>query len=143
MPFAWTIFIQVLFCVPGPTFPDSVGLNIPHIDKIAHIIIFFVFVFSWCLYFKYQDLSFSRLKLVFFFVFLAACFNGIIIEYIQKYLVPNRSFDTGDIIADILSAGIGYGICNISFLNGSRNISPRRASVQALVPEDLRDISNK
>ena len=125
VPLAWTILIQVLFCLPGNTIPGAESFNIPHLDKIAHIVIFTVFVGSWCVYFKNRGLAFSRLKAVFFYVFLAACFNGIIIEYIQKYLVPNRGFDEGDIIADILSAGIVYGICNITLLNGSGKISPR------------------
>lgn len=32
---------------------------------------------------------------------------GIIMEFVQKYYVPNRSFDTGDIFADAAGALIG------------------------------------
>jgi VanZ family protein len=32
---------------------------------------------------------------------------GIIMEFVQKYYVPNRSFDVGDIIADTVGAAVG------------------------------------
>ena len=129
MPLAWTVFIQVLFCIPGNTLPSN-EMEIPYLDKIVHVLIFAVFVASWCMYLKNQKLSFTRLKITFFWVFMAACFNGIIIEYVQKYFIPNRSFDKGDIIADILSAGICYGICNVVFLKESGKISTKHEMIK-------------
>lgn len=117
IPLAWTIFIQVLLCLPGSTLPDTGGfLTIPNLDKVVHIIIFGTLVGLWCFYFSRKISSPSKLRLTFFIVFLLAAFNGIIIEYIQKYYIPNRTFDQGDIIADILSAAIAYGICNVKLL---------------------------
>jgi len=117
IPLAWTIFIQVLLCLPGSTLPDTTGfLAIPNLDKVVHIIIFGTLVGLWCFYFSRKISSPQKLKLTFFIVFLLAAFNGIIIEYIQKYYIPNRTFDQGDIIADILSAAIAYGICNVKLL---------------------------
>lgn len=117
IPLAWTIFIQVLLCLPGSILPDTDGfLAIPNLDKVVHIIIFGTLVGLWCFYFSRKISSPQKLKLTFFIVFLLAAFNGIIIEYIQKYYIPNRTFDQGDIIADILSAAIAYGICNVKLL---------------------------
>lgn len=116
VPLAWTIFIEVLLCLPGSALPDEAGFHIPNIDKVAHVIIFGAFVGFWCLYFSWKVQTHEKLKVIFFCVFIAAAINGIAIEYIQKYYIPNRSFDQGDIIADLLSAGIGYGICNIKLL---------------------------
>lgn len=117
IPIAWTVFIQVLLCLPGSTLPNTEGiLNIPNLDKIAHVIIFGTLVGLWCFYFYLRNSLSQQLKSIFFSVFLLASFNGIIIEYIQKYYIPNRSFDQGDIIADILSAAIAYGICNVKLL---------------------------
>lgn len=117
IPLAWTVFIQVLLCLPGSTLPDTDGfLAIPNLDKVVHIIIFGTLVGLWCFYFSRKISSPQKLKLTFFIVFLLAAFNGIIIEYIQKYYIPNRTFDQGDIIADILSAAIAYGICNVKLL---------------------------
>jgi VanZ family protein len=117
IPLAWTITIQVLLCLPGSTLPDTSGFfAIPNLDKVVHIIIFGTLVGLWCFYFSRKISSPQKLKLTFFIVFLLAAFNGIIIEYIQKYYIPNRTFDQGDIIADILSAAIAYGICNVKLL---------------------------
>ncbi len=117
IPLAWTIFIQVLLCLPGSTLPDTGGLlEVPNLDKVVHVILFGTLVGLWCFYFSRKISSPQQLKLTFFVVFLLAAFNGIIIEYIQKYYIPNRSFDQGDIIADILSAAIAYGICNVKLI---------------------------
>jgi len=37
-------------------------------------------------------------------------------EYVQKYFIPFRDFDTVDIISDLIGAGFGYGISNISLI---------------------------
>lgn len=116
MPLAWTIFIQVLFCLPGSTLPSTEGFAIPNVDKIVHVIFFGTLVGLWCFYFSRKAYTPLKLRIVFFCVFLFASINGIAIEYIQLYFIPNRSFDNTDIIADILSSGIGYGICNIKLL---------------------------
>lgn len=115
-PLAWTILIEILLCLPGSALPDTGAFEIPYFDKIIHIIIFGAFVCLWCLYYRKIVLSNKRLQLIFFRIYLAAVVNGIIIEYIQMYLIPNRSFDQGDILADVLSAGIVYGICNVKLL---------------------------
>ena len=117
VPLSWTIFIQIILCLPGSTLPDTGGMfSIPDLDKVIHIIIFGAFVGLWCYYLSQKGISQKRLRYAFFYIFLLAAFNGIVIEYVQKNFIPNRSFDQGDIIADILSAGIAYGICNVKLL---------------------------
>jgi VanZ family protein len=48
---------------------------------------------------------------------------GISMEFVQKYWIPGRDYDLGDIIADMFGAGLGYGISNLLLLpdkiNGS------------------------
>ena len=34
-------------------------------------------------------------------------------EYVQKYLIPNRDFDIYDIVADIIGAATGYFIVRL------------------------------
>lgn len=122
----WTIFIQIILCLPLPALPMSGTFETPHIDKIAHIIIFGVFVALWCLYFSAQNLTSRQCRVIFFFVFLIAMVNGIAIEYIQLYFIPNRDFDQGDIIADLISAGISYGICNVRLIRDEwKNVPPK------------------
>jgi drug/metabolite transporter (DMT)-like permease len=119
IPVTWTLIIQVLLCLPGSAFPKSDLFDIPHLDKIVHIILFGGFVGSWCYYLFLKNISASRLKSLFFIVFLIAMANGIILEFIQRDYIPNRSFEEGDIIADIIAAGIAYGICNLKLLKTS------------------------
>ena len=102
------------------------SFDIPYVDKIAHVIVFGVFVALWCLYFNTKNYSPKKRGVVFFFIFLIGMVNGIIVEYVQLYFIPNRSFDQGDIIADIISAGISYGICNVALITGERKNLPRR-----------------
>lgn len=116
LPVLWTIFIQVLLTLPGSSFPDIDLFGIPHFDKLAHIILFGAFVGFWCYYFYLKKKSADNLKKIFFFIFLIAICNGIVMEFVQFYFILNRSFDEGDIVANLMAAGIAYGICNIKLL---------------------------
>jgi len=108
--------MQILLCLPGNNFPSNGLFGIPHFDKFIHVILFGGFVGLWCYYLAGRIQLQQQLKRLFFLVFLFAAFNGILIEYIQFYFIPFRSFDDGDIIADLLAASIAYGICNVKLL---------------------------
>jgi VanZ family protein len=109
--------MQIALCLPGSTIPDTEGFAIPSFDKIVHVILFGALVGLWCVYLSKKTRGDREMKRAFFLVYLFAAFNGIIIEYIQRDYIPNRSFDQGDIIADVLSASIAYGICTM-YLTG-------------------------
>jgi FtsH-binding integral membrane protein len=116
LPVFWTVLIQLLLVLPGSNFP-SIGLfGIAHFDKLAHVILFGCFVGFWCYYFYRKGLSPEKLKMNFFLVFLVAALNGIVMEFVQLKFIPHRSFDEGDIVANLMAAGIAYGICNIKLL---------------------------
>jgi VanZ family protein len=116
LPVLWTVLIQLLLTLPGSNFP-SIGLfGIPHFDKLAHILLFGCFVGFWCYYFYQKGSSPEKLKKIFFLVFLIAALNGIVMEFVQLKFIPHRSFDEGDIVANLLAAGIAYGVCNIKLL---------------------------
>ena len=68
----------------------------------------------WCFYYESKQLPLKKLLRRFFLIFVVACVYGIGMEYMQKYLIPMRDFDLGDIIADLIGAGLAYGFCNIS-----------------------------
>jgi hypothetical protein len=108
--------MQVLLCLPGNNFPGNDLFDIPHLDKIVHVVLFGAFVGLWCYYLSGRISVQHQLKRLFFVVFLFAVMNGIVIEYIQFYFIPFRSFDDGDIIADLLASSIVYGICNVKLL---------------------------
>jgi VanZ family protein len=113
----WTLIIFILLALPGSVIPKEEGFSIPEFDKFVHVILFGGFVFLWSYYYSRKGLPARKLLRIFFGIFLIACAYGIGMEYVQKYFIPMRDFSEGDIIADILGAGIGYGICTIRLLN--------------------------
>ncbi len=116
VPLGWTILIQVLLCLPGSSLPDPDSFHIPNLDKIVHITLFGGFVYLWCYYFYRRQKSPKTLKILFFWVYVIACFNGVLMEFIQRDYIPGRSFDLADIIADMAGAGLAYGLSNIKLL---------------------------
>jgi VanZ family protein len=113
---SWTIAIQVLLCLPGSSIPSGGLFNIPQLDKAVHFILFGGCTALWCYFFYLKKQPAASLKTIFFFVYLLVAANGILLEFVQRDYIPNRSFDLGDIIADVLSASIAYGICNIKLI---------------------------
>ena len=116
-PLLWTLIIGILLAMPGSMLPSESHFSIPQFDKVVHISLFGGFVFLWNLYLSGRPIPIPRLLSLFFFIFLIAEAYGIGMEYVQKYYIPGRDFDEADIIADLIGAGIAYGISNI-FLVG-------------------------
>jgi len=112
----WTVMIQVLLCLPGSTLPSGGMFDIPNLDKIVHVILFGGFTFLWCYFYYLKQWSSSQLAVIFFVIYVAAAVNGIVLEFIQRDYIPNRSFDPGDIIADMAGSSVAYGICNIRLI---------------------------
>ena len=104
----WSILTQVLLCLPGNIFPGHGLFSIPYLDKIAHLFLFSGLVFCWSLFFYFRKrppaISFGHVWTIVFLVF----FYGVVMEFFQKAFIPNRSFDGGDIIADLAGGFIGY-----------------------------------
>jgi len=63
-----------------------------------------VFLFCWGVQKKYSN----NLTKIFGIIAFSGLFYGIIIEFIQRYFIPNRSFDGGDIIADAIGCFAGW-----------------------------------
>ena len=115
-PIGWTLLIAVLLSIPGTMLPSEVRFPIPDFDKFIHVSLFGVFVLSWNFYLSKRPVSTPQLLRWFFLVFILGNSFGIGMEFVQKYFIPFRDFDTEDIIADMIGAGIGYGISNIYFV---------------------------
>jgi VanZ family protein len=96
----WFVIATVLLCLPGDDLPRSHFFDIPHFDKYVHLSIFFLLValFSYPLINTAISIKVART----WFTAIAALgvVYGIGIEFIQKYLVKNRSFDAIDIVFD-------------------------------------------
>lgn len=113
----WTIFILILISIPGNVLPSEEKFAVPNADKLVHSFLFGIFVWLWCLYYYRVGIRGRKLARIFFIFFLISIAYGIGTELIQKYFIPMREYDQSDIIADIIGAGIAYGICNIRLLN--------------------------
>ena len=100
---AWFIMLTILLCLPGSAFPRENWFDKIELDKWIHICLFGVLVILWC-----RALAISGKKIRLFIHIALYCFlYGIVMEIIQKFFIPNRSFDTGDILADGVGAALG------------------------------------
>lgn len=101
----WIVLILFLCTMPGSTLPKISFLDKLHADKVVHFVLFggTVILLSYG-YFK-QNGSLSGLRLL--SIVLVATLYGLAIEFIQKYLVANRSFDMMDVLADGAGAAAG------------------------------------
>lgn len=116
-PVTWTLIIAFLLCLPGSMIPNEQGFQIPQFDKIVHISLFGGFVFLWSLFCtRFDHTTVKRLQL-FFIIYVLANAYGIGMEYVQKYYIPLRDFSPEDIIADMIGAGLAYGIANSFLIN--------------------------
>jgi VanZ family protein len=94
--------------------PSETGFKIPNFDKIVHMGMFGGFVFCWNLYLSNRIPDPRKLLRLFFIVYLLGCAYGIGSEFVQKYWIPGRDYDNADIIADLIGAGLAYGLSNLS-----------------------------
>lgn len=83
------------------------------IDKMIHILLFGSLALSIFAYFQYSNIlgidtiRAKALALIFCILY------GIGMEYYQKYFVPSRSFDVGDMLADAMGALLALPFFNM------------------------------
>jgi hypothetical protein len=103
----WLIISTILLIIPGNEFPKENWLDKIWFDKWVHIGMFFIMVALWCRALKGTGEKSSQLNKMFVIISLAGLAYGTGMEFVQRDLVVNRSFDIGDIIADGIGCGIG------------------------------------
>ncbi|MDI3320269.1 VanZ family protein [Pinibacter soli] len=121
VPVFWTLMIQVLLCLPGSAIPQSSWLDAIHIDKIVHVILFGGLVVTWALFLNRNRFFSNQLTKFLLILFLFSTANGILLEFVQKYYIPNRSFDLYDIMADACGAAAGF-LFSFIYFSKSRSI---------------------
>lgn len=99
----WFLISLVLLVLPGSQFPTSDWLDGLHADKFIHIFLFFVLVFLYAKALATHTTDYNKLNIRIAVLFLLTFGYGIVMEFVQKNWVANRSFDVLDIVAD----GIG------------------------------------
>lgn len=105
---AWFFVVSILVFLPGNDMPKVRWLNIPHFDKIVHAGLFGGMVFLFCLPFFKSDLSLKKKRNYFMLIAFLAIVYGIVVEFIQKYYIPGRSFDLLDWMADSIGVVIAF-----------------------------------
>jgi VanZ family protein len=105
---AWLFVLTLLLVLPGSSFPHENWFSAIYLDKCIHIFLFAVLVILWvnALQKKYPNKNSYLMAGI--IICLAAISYGITMEFVQKYWVPNRSFELYDIIADAAGSVIGY-----------------------------------
>ena len=95
---------MVLLCLPGSMVPGTGIFSIPHLDKLVHIFLFGAHVLFWG--WHYGQLGFSKKKFreIIIADVILTIGLGVGLEYVQKYWIPNRTFDGMDILADLTGA---------------------------------------
>jgi VanZ family protein len=103
----WSVIVTVLLTLPGSAFPSENWLSKIWFDKWVHIGLFSIIVVMWCWAMLRKNYNKQRLKNIFILIALVWFAYGIGMEFVQKYFIPNRSFDVGDIIADGVGCLLG------------------------------------
>jgi hypothetical protein len=108
----WLLLSTFLLLLPGNRFPQENWFDRIWVDKWVHIGMFAVMVILWCRALKTSNAGNRHLLKIFIFLTTGWFIYGIGMEFVQRYLVANRSFDTGDIIADGIgcAAGLFYSV---------------------------------
>lgn len=101
------IVATLLFCLPGKEFPEAGWLQNLHLDKIVHIGLFTVLVAVWSLPFAARSNDKRKVNQRFLLVMVCFIIYGIAIEFIQRDLIPHRSFEAMDIVADTFGCVAG------------------------------------
>ncbi len=125
----WFAASLYLFIMPGTELPK---VNVQFIDKIAHVVIFFVLValITWPFLFSETE---NRIKKKWFLgITLISILYGIVIEFVQENLVQNRSFDIVDMVADAIGS-------LLAFLLSVKYFTKHHSSYKKIGPDRNRD----
>ena len=129
----WVIFefvlIFILLSMPSSGEPGigwlSYLLELPYADKIIHVGLFGSLALSLFFHFEqYSNVSFRSTRAKALSLILCIVF-GIGMEFYQKYFVPSRGFELGDMLADAIGA-----LLALPFFNWVKHyIQPKAKSI--------------
>lgn len=100
--------ILILLCLPGSAIADLDGPKIPYFDKYIHFFLFAGFSGLWSIYLICKNYSPEKLNRAYLLVFIVGVVYGAVMELVQYYFIPDRSFDLGDIAADAAGSAAAY-----------------------------------
>jgi VanZ family protein len=103
----WLIISTILLTIPGQSLPSENWLSAIYFDKWVHIGMFAIMTTLWCWALTRNITDKIKLKRLFLYMGLLWLAYGIGMELVQKYFIPNRSFDLYDILADGTGSLVG------------------------------------
>ncbi len=113
----WILLVTILLCTPGSRLPRINWSDKIWLDKWAHVFLFLVLVVLWCRAYLRKATN-VNIKKIFTTITLLSILYGVMMEIVQHYFIPFRSFDFGDMLADAIGAIAGYFISIRRFIRG-------------------------
>lgn len=104
----WLIISSILLTIPGQSLPSKNWMGDIYFDKWIHIGLFAILTTLWCWAITRNISDKTTLRKSFLYIGIASLVYGAGMEVVQKYFIPNRSFDLFDILADGTGSLIGY-----------------------------------
>ena len=111
LPILFFIITFILLVLPGNKFPTSKFFAIEGLDKFVHTILFFILNWLFCRPFIAAELPLAQKRKWFLSITILAIIYGVIMEFVQLYFVPYRSFELADIFVDTLGSLAAYVFC--------------------------------
>ena len=109
----WTAFITSSCLLPPSLFKPFTFESLLGLDKLIHLVLYFVFVQLWTLSLEIIN---RRNKLI---ILLIGIIYGILIEFMQSAMNIGRGFEIDDMIANTLGCILG-----IIFMTITQNLLP-------------------
>ncbi len=108
VPLIFLAISFILLVLPGNEFPKADIFRIVGLDKFIHTILFGLLTILFCKPFSKSSFDTNKRKKIFFQIALLVLVYGILMEFVQKYFVPFRSFELADILFDGVGATLGH-----------------------------------
>jgi hypothetical protein len=103
-PLSFTLFTILLMCLPGSMVPGTGIFALKNLDKFVHVMLFGMNVLFWGWHYASTARDIANLRSIFVAATGLMITLGIVMEYVQMYFIPNRSFDVYDIVTDVIGA---------------------------------------
>lgn len=104
----WFFITLILLSLPGSAFPKESWADNLQIDKIVHIVLFGTLSYLFFIPYSKTKNDIGTKKRIVIRIAICCLIYGVIMEFVQKYWIPNRSFDIMDIAADGLGSFLPY-----------------------------------
>ena len=111
----WFLASVVLLCLPGSALPQNSWFTVIHADKWVHIGLFSGLVYLFARPLRESGFGAGKRRDYFFLILVGGIGYGTLMEFVQLYWIPNRSFELADIAADSTGCLLAYFVSRWKF----------------------------